>query len=221
MHVTKGFYTPTGPRCTFNLLDGIRAGRCLDGESLDNQPGGPVHVYPCTKRWNQFLSFGNGEEVPAGAIHTTVPLHIRKRIESTGRRQEAYMCLGVARRGEDDEKDWFDEREEFFESYEESEDDVESEGEANETEPIATADTNHTAIDENEQHLDEDYRPLIYWLGKHLMSTKCSNEGAVIEWILVPFIVEEEDDVHASTGTAVNSTDSILAGDTDADEEEL
>ena len=216
--VTKGFYTPTGPRCTFNMMDGIRAGRCLDGESLDNQPGGPVQVFPCTKRWNQFLSFGNGEEVPSGAIHTTVPLHFRKRIESTGRKQEPYMCLGVAMRGNDDEEDWFDERTEFFESYEDFEFDEESEGGTNETDTNVTSDTKDATADNEDS--DERLRPLVYWLGKHLMATKCSNQGAVIEWVLVPFI-EEEENGEASAETAVNSTDSTLGGETDGDEEEL
>jgi hypothetical protein len=180
VQATRGFYTP-GPRCNFLMMDGIRAGRCLDGESLDRQTGGPVHVFPCTKRWNQFLSFGDRKNTPAGAIYTTVPKHIRDRIISTGREQEPYMCLGVAFRGELDEEDWFLERKEFFEGYD-----------------IEHRDPSAIASDERKKD-GEKYRHLMYWLGEHLMATRCSNEGAVIEWILVPFIIENDN----------NETDSV------------
>lgn len=91
MEVTPGLYTSTGPRCMIRMMDGMRMGRCLDSDSLDAQPGGLVHVFPCTKRWNQFHSFGNGRDVPRMAIHTNVPLHTRNRIAETGRVQEPYM----------------------------------------------------------------------------------------------------------------------------------
>ena len=189
---------PTGPKCTLNMMDGVRAGRCLDGESLDNQPGGPVHVYPCTKRWNQYLSFGNGKEVPAGVIHTVVPLYTQKRINETGREQEPHMCLGVLRRGDKDEEDWFNEREEFFESYEEL--DVELE-----------------EIDEDENDAADGYPSLLYWLGQNLMMTRCSNEGAVIKWTLVPFIVEEDED-DESEEKSESPEDTI---DNESEDEEL
>jgi hypothetical protein len=86
------------------------------------------------------------------------------------------MCLGVAFRGKLDEEDWFGERKEYFEGY----------------------DIDHrdpSAIAPGEVKKDnEEYRHLMYWLGEHLMATRCSNEGAVIEWILVPFIVEDDND---------------------------
>ena len=127
------------------------------------------------------------------------------------------MCLGVAYRGEQDEKDWFKERDEFFESYEDPEDEEHSERDANETESNAAADDAPHATNETEASLDNDgYEPLVYWLGKQLMATKCSNEGAVIEWVLVPFIVEEED----STDTA-DVTNALLSAEDDGDEEEL
>ena len=168
--VTPGPYVPTGPKCLITLMDGLRAGRCLDGESLDNQPGGPVNTYPCTKRWSQYLSFGNGEDTPAGSIHTVVPLYTQMRINETGREQEPYMCLGVARRGNEDEEDWFDARENFYEDYEDFDEDLE----------------------ELEAEFEGEYPPLQYWLGRQLMMTRCSNDGAIVEWTLVPFIVEDE-----------------------------
>lgn len=167
--VTPGHFMPTGPKCTIIMMDGLRAGRCLDGESLDNQPGGPVNAYPCTKRWSQYISFGNGDDVAAGTIHTIVPLYTQMRINETGREQEPFLCVGVARRGEKDEEDWFDARGDFFESYED--------------------------LDEELKELEDSkskYPSILYWLGQQLMMTRCSNEGAVLKWTLVPFIVEEE-----------------------------
>jgi hypothetical protein len=169
------------------MMDGIRAGRCMDGESLDAQPGGLVHVYPCTKRWHQFLSFGNGKEVPKGSIHTTVPLHTRRRIAETGREQEAYMCLGVRGRGDLDEEDWLGEREEE-EAYEES---------SHEEDPLDQIDEDSFSVDgddmDEEEH-DGGRAPLSDWAGEQLIATRCSNVGAVIEWVLVPYIVEEEEE---------------------------
>lgn len=170
-------------------MDGVRAGRCLDGESLDSQPGGPVHVYPCTKRWNQFLSFGNGVNVPKMAIHTNVPLHTRSRIAETGREQEAYMCLGVTGRGELDEEDWLGVRR----VEDESNDDDESDDEENLTDEI-DRDTFSLEEDDSKEdpELDEDGFPSLFaWEGKQLIATRCSNSGAVIEWVVVPFIVED------------------------------
>ena len=61
-------------------------------------------------------------------------------------------------------------REDFFESYEDLDEELE------ELEDISV----------------EGYPSLTYWLGQQLMMTRCSNEGAVVKWTLVPFIVEED-----------------------------
>jgi hypothetical protein len=180
INVTSGLFVPTGPRCMFRMLDGPRIGRCLDGESLDSQPGGLVHVFPCTKRWHQYLSFGNGKEVPAGAIHTTVPMHTRKRIAETGREQDAYMCLGVAGRGDLDEEDWLGQRG--------GDDGDMDDDEEEETDELDDADEDTVTTDEEEVG---GLRPLRFWENEQLIATRCSNVGAVIEWIVVPFIYEE------------------------------
>lgn len=257
-------------------MDGIRRGRCLDGESLDNQPGGPTNVFPCTKRWNQYLSFGNGKEAPVGSIFTTVPMHTRNRIAETGREQTPYMCLGVARRGELDEDDWFGERTEFNDSYEDLFDDEDTDATYSETKGEGEDDKEHTTTksgdegqveearpssdkgdivkpegkesrddkvlakpplsdkdgfvelegeesrkmlqekdEADDEDVDDHYPSLLYWLGKQLMATRCDNKGAVVEWVLVPFIIEETQN---STDDAVDSTNSTagVANDTNA-----
>jgi hypothetical protein len=178
----------------------------LDGESLDVQPGGLVHIFPCTRRWHQYLSFGNGKEVPAGAIHTTVPLHTRKRIAETGREQEAYMCLGLAGRGNLDEEDWLgtrgdDEEEETDEEAEtdeeeetdgeETEEEEEESDEEEETDELDDANEDAVVMDEEEA---EGLQPLHLWENEQLIATRCSNDGAVVEWIVVPFMYEEAPD---------------------------
>ena len=164
-------------------MDGLRTGRCLDGESLDSQPGGPVHVFPCTKRWNQFLSFGNGKDAPKMTIHTNVPLHTRRRIAETGREQEPYMCIGVAGRGDLDEEDWLGVRT------------ATAEDDDDEDELIDEIDHDNFSLDEDDTDADEDQvtdgpPPLSRWEGQQLIATRCSNLGAIIDWVVVPFIVE-------------------------------
>lgn len=124
-------------------------------------------------------------------IHTNVPLHTRKRIAETGREQEPYMCLGVAGRGDSDEEDWLGVRTPVEE--ESSSDD--------EDELIDEIDHDNFSLEEDdgdsESEMDEDGRPpLLEWEGQQLIATKCSNVGAIIEWVVVPFIVEnyEPDD---------------------------
>ena len=195
-------------------VDGIRAGRCLDGESLDIQPGGPVHVFPCTKRWHQFLSFGDGIHVPKGSLHTTVDLHTRRRIEETGREQEPYMCLGVAGRGDKDEEDWFGEREEYDDGNEMTGSGDEDGGEEEETDAAEEIDEDNVENDTENDGL----QPLSEWEDEQLIATRCSNVGAVIEWVLVPFIEEEEEEEEQDEVQEANSSESINAAE---DEEEL
>eukprot|EP00934_Nitzschia_sp_Nitz4_P000324 Nitzschia sp. Nitz4//scaffold253_size28098//4068//6740//NITZ4_008137-RA/size28098-snap-gene-0.33-mRNA-1//1//CDS//3329544288//324//frame0 len=175
INVTAGLYSPTGPRCMVRMMDGIRTGRCLDGDSLDVQPGGPVHVYPCTKRWNQYFAFGDGHHAPTMALHINVPKHTRSRIAETGRVQESYMCLGVAGRGDGDEEDWFGVRED-----DEDEDEDEEEN---------SEEDEDTAMEVAPDGLPSLHR----WSDSQLISTKCSNKGAIIEWVVVPFIVEQDE----------------------------
>lgn len=161
MNVTAGLYSVTGPQCMFKQMDGLRAGRCMDGESDRVQPGGEVQVFPCRKRWHQTFSFGNGIDAPKGSIHLNIPLHIQNRIRNKGKDQEAHMCLGVLNRGNRDEQDWSS----IDESYD-NEDRIE------------LADKN------------EDWSPLSEWKDEQLVTTRCSNVGGVIEWVFIPFINE-------------------------------
>ncbi|CAJ1952496.1 unnamed protein product [Cylindrotheca closterium] len=218
VEVIPGQYNPTGPRCNLKVMDGLRVGRCLDGESFDPQPGGPVHVFPCHNRWHQYISFGDGTHAPTGALHTNVPEHTRKRIAETGREQEAYMCLGLEGRGEDEE-DWLGKRKEMMEKMlqreleqmeQDSDDSEDEEGSLVDQKEDGEEDATETdAATEEEGPLD-----IWHWEYEQLHAIKCSNKEAVIEWVLVPFI--EEDD---STTVYEDEDGSADSGDEDGPEE--
>lgn len=168
IEVTPGKYSATGPRCMFSQMDGAREGRCIDTDSGSNQPGGEAHVFPCVKRWYQFLSFGDGNLAPANSLFVSMPSHVVRQIHNLGHEHIAQMCLGVYQRGTKDETDW--------EEKDESSD------------PTTASEAERALIDEE----DLDWPPLSQWLNEQVITTQCTNEGAVIEWLFVPFIVEDE-----------------------------
>jgi hypothetical protein len=102
--VTPGNYSVTGPRCMLKQADGIRSGRCFDGDTGKDFPGGETLVYPCVHRWGQFLSVGDGNGAPKGSLFFHIPGHIVRMVKKLGREQHAYMCLSVGEISGDDRK---------------------------------------------------------------------------------------------------------------------
>jgi hypothetical protein len=223
MSMTPGKYIETGPRCHLTQMDGIRAGRCLDSESDRVQPtGGTVSVYPCRGRWHQFVSFGGvGESVdenesnddftttatatsastftPLGSIHINIPQHISKRIKSRGRGdQSQYLCVGVQGRSlNEEEEEWLEDTKLNSETRE-SENDSDHSDQDNDP-----SDDNDSTNQKEEApfkfdgfHVDGTLKSLSAWEGQPLVTTKCTNADAVIEWVVVPFIVEDVDQGH-------------------------
>lgn len=166
LEMTPGRFSQAGPSCLIKQKDGLRAGRCLDSESDRLQPGGSMHVYPCVQRWNQFFAFGNGTLAPSGSIHTTVPKHIKQRIESRGRSQESFLCLGVSGRGNITEEPWEEDKGK----------------ETGDVQPELLNITDTSGL-----------LPLHHWTRKQLVTTPCSNTDAVLTWRYIPFIVEDDD----------------------------
>jgi hypothetical protein len=77
-----------------------------------------------------------------------------------------HLCLGVVGRGNADESEWTaDDESEDWDPWEY--DDVE--------------------------RYPNGRKTLQLWSGQQLQTTPCSNEGGVIEWLYVPFIVEKYD----------------------------
>lgn len=225
-------YSPTGPRCSLTLADGLRQGRVLDAETERVQPGGVLHAFPSVHRWHQFFSFGsnlieknNNENTPIiGSIHTVVPQHVIKTINRKGRTQGKYMCLGVYGRGSLDEEEW--------------EEDLENIP----SEELITSNTiklNDNIIDENSNqqnnnHLrrnnttnmnndDKVVSSLQEWSNQRLITTRCDNVDAVIEWVAVPFIKseEEESEGEGEYNEEEEEEDYYSADDEETDDEEL
>jgi Core-2/I-Branching enzyme len=174
MLMTPGEYSPVGPRCMLTQIDGLRAGRCVDGEMDRLQPGGDLHVFPCMKKWNQFLSVGNGTLAPRGSLHTTIPRHIVDRIQYKGYEQESFLCVGVLGRGDHDEEAWAE--------------DLAKRG------MTARVDIEVSASIDTLKTLP----PWSNFNGVQLVTTRCSNIGAIVEWVYVPFIVENENEAEES-----------------------
>lgn len=177
-------------------IDGLRAGRCTDGDFGNENPGGKAHVFPCVQRWHQFFSVGNGTLAPSGSLHVTIPKHIVRTIErgKTNKTQEAHLCLGVCGRGGNDD-DWKDN---ICGKTQEEKDDMM---------PIS------------QRYPNGDLVPVKKWKGKHLVTTRCSNTDSVVEFFYVPFITE---DVPSNETTADESSGGDGSdNDDDDDDDEL
>jgi hypothetical protein len=127
-------------------MDGVRAGRCFDGDTGIEAPGGETLVFPCVQRWGQFLSAGDGVHAPHGSLFFHIPAHVVRAIAKTGIDQHAYMCLTVGN--------------------------VNEEGSVNSTET-------------------KSHRPLSEWVQHPIISVPCTDKENIIEWVFVPYIVEE------------------------------
>jgi hypothetical protein len=53
---------------------------------------------------------------------------------------------------------------------------------------------------------DGEWTPLSQFVEEQIVTTQCSNAGAVIEWLFVPFIEEEEPSTNTTAETLDNET---------------
>lgn len=167
LEVTPGEYTQTGPKCMLKIGDSIRKGRCLDVESDRTKPGAYLNIFPCEAKWHQLFSFGNGDIVPRGGIHVSPPKHVSTKDGTT------HLCLGVQGRSDEDEEGW------LRPEHDDDPDDLWPWDRDNATE-----------------YYENGFKSLKYWDGIQLQTTPCSNEGAVVEFLYVPFIIEENDNTN-------------------------
>jgi hypothetical protein len=96
-------------------------------------------------------------------------------------------------RGDDEEEETDEEAETDEEEEtdgEETEEEEESD-EEEETDELDDANEDAVVMDEEEA---EGLQPLHLWENEQLIATRCSNDGAVVEWIVVPFMYEEAPD---------------------------
>ena len=162
--VTPGSYSVTGPRCMLKQMDGIRAGRCFDGDTGSDFPGGETLVFPCVHRWGQFLSVGDGSMAPKGSLFFHIPAHIIQMLARDGREQHDYMCLsvGTLKSGESD--------------------------------PIEVKSS----------------RPIADWEDHSVISIPCTDEENVIEWVFVPYILEDVEDTEEEALNATQGESPVL-----------
>jgi hypothetical protein len=179
LEMTPGDYSQTGPKCMVKVGDSIRKGRCLDAESDRTKPGSFLNIFPCEAKWHQLFSFGNGDLIPSGAVHLSLPKHIVTKDSTT------HLCIGVQGRSDEDEVEW------LRPEHDDDPDGLWPWEYSNATEYYANG-----------------YKSLKYWNGIHLQTTPCSNEGAVIEFFYVPFIVEEYEDDGEESNTVDYSAES-------------
>eukprot|EP00985_Skeletonema_marinoi_P008121 scaffold3619_cov97-Skeletonema_marinoi.AAC.6 len=190
LEMTPGEYTQTGPKCMLKIGDSIRKGRCLDVESDRTKPGAYLNIFPCEAKWHQLFSFGNGDVVPSGGIHVSPPKHL------SSKKSTAHLCLGVQGRSSEDKEEW------LRPEHDDDPDDLWPWEQDNATE-----------------YYDNGFLSLKYWDGLQLQTTPCSNEGAVVEFLYVPFIVEEYDNDEGESTD--NKSDAAVEEKTDDDAEGL
>lgn len=120
-----------------------------------------------------------------------------------------FQCLGVGGRGDNDEEDWFGTRELEEEERKSSSDDEETDEQLEEMDRDVYTFDDDEAGEDSRRHEDGSMLPLSHWEDHQLISTKCSNMGAVIEWVVVPFIVESEDVDKSSDNVDAESAEEL------------
>jgi len=182
MTMTKGIFSPAGPHCMIKQFGGPRRGRCIDIEGERVEPGGRLQVFPCMNQWHQMFGFGDNDIARNGTIFGSVPKHIVNALQYKGKDQPPYLCFGVIRRGETEYTPWKeDEKRENFD----------------------TATFVSERVNKMKMAQKDVLIPLRLWKNKQLVTIPCSDESAVVDFLFVPFIVEnltEEEVVQDKTG---------------------
>jgi hypothetical protein len=121
----------------------------------------------------------------------TIPRHIvRNLAENSNYTQDGHLCLGVYGRGDQEEIELL------------------NDNDPNKDEAMMPA---------RARYPDGTLVPLKKWQGKQLVTTRCSNTDAVIEWLYVPYILEDVPD--ADEPTEEQSEEKATDADKPAEEE--
>jgi hypothetical protein len=168
---TRGMYSQTGPHCMIKQLGGARNGRCIDIEGERVEPGGQIQVFPCFTKWHQMFTFGDGKVARNASIFGSVPMHIINALKYKGKDQAPYLCFGVVGRSKIEYTPW---------------------AEDGDKEQLDTVDFVPKILEKIARQGDR-VLPVRLWKGKQLVTVPCSNDDAIIEFVFVPFIVEDED----------------------------
>lgn len=172
LSTTAGNFSHTGPGCMITQVDGIRAGRCLDAES-GIQPR------------------------PGGTAHVNPCAKRWHQFFYFGNGDEAppnsihssiprFIVQGLRKTNNPEQEQYLCLG-------------VRGRGDKDESDWVEDDDEDLVPDDLND---DDGRAPLHEWKDMQVVSTQCSNKDAVIEWVYVPFIVEEND-VEMSSNEAV------------------
>ena len=133
-----------------------------------------MQVFPCMNKWHQMFGFGNeGSGSGSGSIHSSIPRNVLNTILHKGKEQAPRLCFGVSRRGGTEYVSW-------------EEDKDRADLNANDFVPM---------MSELEPYLKEGkVPPLDLWKDKFLVTVPCSDMDAVVEFVFVPFVEEEEEE---------------------------
>ena len=167
--MTRGFISPEGPHCMIKQKGGLRDGRCVDIANERVEPGGMLQVYPCITKFHQMFSFGDGIVAPKGSVFASVPNHIVKALEYKGKEQYQYLCIGAMGRSKTEYSPW--------------EEDEDKEEQYNTVDYIP-----ERAKDAHSQNRIPSLR---LWKEKRLVTIPCNDADAVVNFVFVPFIVED------------------------------
>lgn len=170
MEATSGHYSPTGPHCMIKQIGGACDGRCIYIDGGRVEPGGYLTVFPCLNQWSQMFSFGDGIITRTNAtIFGSVPMHFINALKYEGIVQPPHLCFGVTGRGKHEYTPWKEDR--------------------NKDQLTSIDFIPHEAM--NEVNNGDRLLPLRLWKHKQLVTIPCSNEDAIVDFVTMPFIVEE------------------------------
>ena len=161
-------------------LGGSRDGRCIDIEGERVEPGGNLQVFPCFNKWHQMFTFGDGVHARNATILASVPSHIINTLKYKGKDQHPHICVGVIGRSQTEYSPWKeDENKERLDSVDFLPKKVKPK----------KGETNVDTMAKEGSKL----KSLRLWKFKQLVTIPCSDEDAIIDFVFVPFIVEEDD----------------------------
>lgn len=186
--ISAGEKSSSGPYCMLKIYGGIFNDKCLDNSlGLRVEVGSQLTLHRCTNRWHQSFAFGNGILAPNGSIHSTIPSHAFQVMGPKKFASITELCLGVANRGYFPLEPWNDDT--LLQNM--SPKLIKKLGQTNKTLFSPFDDTETRQL-----------QPLDRWEGKIVTTVPCFDEDAVIKFVFVPFITEDEE-IHTAFETSV------------------
>lgn len=210
--VTTGKYSKVGPLCTIEIMGGAESGNCLETSFGDESSNNSTRISPCNTKNNQFFSFGTGSSTPGGSIVVTSYSDGLTADSESRDSISPPICLGSIgdnddvsgeseESDEDGDEDEVDEdideaysgEEEGEEEYDDGAFDDEGEGDSEDDKSEkGTFVQSRRRLKEiaGGKKLDG---PTPKLSSGPIFAMDCTDDG-VIEWLIIPYVVENEYD---------------------------